>query len=435
MCVNFFELIGCPPTSGLFSFCASHKSKMKNLQERPAVSGTVIIYLMLSAASLFLPVEVSTHQFSSHFSKPTMADADAQELARHLQLVDNKPAFGQSNDGRDLQEIQTTPLFSSNVRSAMRKGEVGSKDVGEPIEPFPQYGLLGLRLGTYSQEEFTPASSAREDNLIYANTNAPWSTFICGSQGGGKSHTLSCLLENCLLSSSSAGELPNPLAGLVLHYDKFTSSTTTQLCEAAYLCSAGIPVRVLVSPSNYYNMERLYSNLPGLAPDSPKPTVMPLYLEEQQLNISNIKTLMAVSGGSDSKPLYLGVLFQILRDLKQEAQERPGVDYREFKRRIDEAKFAPGQTGPLQLRLQLLESFLDQRKGRKKTTNVKTPSSVWDFEPGSLTIVDLSDPFVEQDDACALFSICLALFMESRGKAGRILVLDEAHKVGKCLRT
>ena len=271
--------------------------------------------------------------------------------------------------------------------------------------------------------------------MVYANMNAPWSAFICGSQGGGKSHTLSCLLENCLLSPSPVGVLPNPLAGLVFHYDKFTSATTTQLCEAAYLCSSGVPVRVLVSPSNYHNMSRLYSNLPGLPPHGRRPKVVPLYLQEQQLNISNMLTLMAVSDGSKSPPLYLEVLFQILRDMAIERQGRPGVDYREFKSRLDAAAFTRDQNGPLKLRLQLLESFLDPKTNRDHAVSSNPSSNTWNFEPGSLTIVDLSDPFVNENDACALFSICLSLFMESRGQGGRIVALDEAHKVSVFLTT
>ena len=34
-------------------------------------------------------------------------------------------------------------------------------------------------------------------------------------QGSGKSHTLSCILENALISSSRIGALPEPLAALV----------------------------------------------------------------------------------------------------------------------------------------------------------------------------------------------------------------------------
>ena len=58
----------------------------------------------------------------------------------------------------------------------------------------------------------------------------------------------------------------------------------------------------------------------------------------------------------------------------------------------------------------------------------KSQDNIWTFDQGSLTIVDLSCPFVNENDACALFSICLSLFLENRNKVGRVVALDEAHK-------
>jgi hypothetical protein len=365
-----------------------------------------------------------------NFSSYIMTDPDIEEHRRHLTFIDTTI---RSNGDPEPQEMKSAPLFTSRVRSAIKNREAGPERLGEPADVFPQYGLLGLRQCTYNHEGRTASTFGTEENMVYANMNEPWSAFICGSQGGGKSHTLSCLLENCLLSDSPVGVLPNPLAGLVFHYDKFTSATTTQLCEAAYLCSSGVPVRVLVSPSNYHNMVRLYSNLPGLPPHVRPPRVVPLYLQEQQLNASNMLSLMAASNGSKSAPLYLEVLVQILRDMAVERQGRAGVDYAEFKSRLDSADFSRDQKAPLRLRLQLLESFLDPRMGRSTGANTGPPSNVWRFDQGSLTIVDLSDPFVNENDACALFGICLSLFMESRGKGGRIIALDEAHKVGPSL--
>ncbi len=408
---------------------------MKNVQEEWVDSGSPF-----NISDSFRPLSISSPRrldapVSFSFSRQIMADFDADEHKRHLAFIDTIPTFGQPKNDAESQEIRTAPLFTTRVRAAIKNREVGPERLGEPADIFPQYGLLGLRQGTFNHEGHRPATSDTEDNMVYANMNAPWSAFICGSQGGGKSHTLSCLLENCLLSPSPVGVLPKPLAGLVFHYDKFTSATTTQLCEAAYLCSSGVPVRVLVSPSNYHNMSRLYSNLPGLPPHGRRPKVVPLYLQEQQLNVSNMLTLMAVSDGSKSAPLYLEVLCQILRDMAIERQGRPGVDYREFKSRLDAAAFSRDQNGPLRLRLQLLESFLDPRTSRGQTVSSNLSSNIWGFEPGSLSIVDLSDPFVNENDACALFSICLSLFMENRGQGGRIVALDEAHKVGVSLST
>ena len=96
------------------------------------------------------------------------------------------------------------------------------------------------------------------------------------------------------------GPLPSPLAGMVFHYDKFS----TQACEASYLCSPGIPVKILVSPASYEKMKRMYSDLPGV-PDRFKPIVCPMMFEQGQLNASRMMKLMAVE--SDEKPLYMEV--------------------------------------------------------------------------------------------------------------------------------
>jgi hypothetical protein len=47
-------------------------------------------------------------------------------------------------------------------------------------------------------------------------------------------------------------------------------------------------------------------------------------------------------------------------------------------------------------------------------------------KPGSLTIIDLSDPVIDPDTACVLFDICLSVWV-SQTKCGKIVALDEAH--------
>lgn len=115
-----------------------------------------------------------------------------------------------------------------------------------------------------------------------------------------------------------------------------------------------------------------------------------------------------------------------------ESQGKPGLKYSQFKRRLAESGFSDAQSGPLKLRLQLLEAFMEQEPKPGAPAKPKK-TNVWQFEKGSLTIVDLSCPFVNANDACALFSICLSLFMEGRSTGGRIVALDEAHKVNVSL--
>lgn len=87
------------------------------------------------------------------------------------------------------------------------------------------------------------------------------------------------------------------------------------------------------------------------------------------------------------------------------------------------------------MRLEVLESFFEPRsvasRGAFSDRSKFKPVSedIWTFPKGGLTIVDLSCPFVGPDDACVLFNICVSLFLKGRADAGRIIALDEAHKV------
>lgn len=320
--------------------------------------------------------------------------------------IPSSPSFGTASGG------------SSTFHTSMSSLE------GQDSKLIPQYGLIGIR------QDPADAQAPVEDRLVLANMNMPWSAFICGSQGAGKSHTLSILLENALVPDNAAGELPHPLAGIVMHYDKFSNYNTTQICEAAYLCSSGIPVTVLVSPSNIWTMKRLYSNLPGLKPGVPKPKVVPLYLEENQLDISRILKLMAIDTTAEHIPLYMEVVMNIVREMAMEGPAS-GFTYSKFRERLKEVRWVRGQTGPLDLRLKLLDIIMAPSSTTKTSKPASSKENIWSFEPGSLTIVDLSDPFFNSDEACTLFSICLSIFLEDRDKCGRVVVLDEAHKVGK----
>lgn len=158
---------------------------------------------------------------------------------------------------------------------------------------------------------------------VMLHTDTPWSAFICGSQGSGKSHTMfvifpckgskcklildrSCILEDCLMEDKNIGKLSEPLAGLVFHFDSMDSS----LSEAAHLCSQGTPVHVLVPPSNFENLKRKYATIPGAEHNL---TVGELYLQDAHFNTERIKRLMAFGDDSENAPLYLQVRLVSIR--------------------------------------------------------------------------------------------------------------------------
>ena len=150
-------------------------------------------------------------------------------------------------------------------------------------------------------------------------------------------------------------------------------------------------------------------NIPGVS-------IHEFKLRPQDLNISSMLTLMSVDS-TQAQPLYIGQITRILREMAAFSTE--GLDYAEFKRRVEATNLSRMQREPLKQRLDLLESFLQ--------LNDSAPS--WSFDDGGLTIIDLSCPFVDPNMACVMFDIGMALYLGSDSGAGKIIAMDEAHKV------
>jgi hypothetical protein len=129
----------------------------------------------------------------------------------------------------------------------------------------------------------------------------------------------------------------------------------------------------------------------------------------------------------------------ILRDLGER------FSYKLFMERLEEEKrsFNPAQIAGLEQRLTLLNSFMESNRPQPATfgsktyanisgprSNVVAPKSIpHRFAAGQLTIVDLSDPFIDTGSACGLFEIVTRLFVRAEVETGKVLVVDEAHKV------
>jgi hypothetical protein len=217
--------------------------------------------------------------------------SDMAELNRYVDLINSsEPASNGSSENNPRKgQIMSAPLFSWSVKqAACSKYKLN----------YAQYALLGHIIQPSSIPDQT------QIDPLFINTDFPWSAFICGQQGSGKSYTLSCMLEGCLLPSSRLGMLPQPLTAVVFNYD----SQAGDVCEAAYLCSAGIKVTVLCSPSNQQRMEELYNRLPGARKNL---KVEPLYLKPKHLNTERMKRLMAFGDNEANPPLYMQVSFPI----------------------------------------------------------------------------------------------------------------------------
>ena len=128
--------------------------------------------------------------------------------------------------------------------------------------------LLGTRSGDF-------IGKTAGDAAVYLNTSEPFCVCCVGVQGGGKSHTLSVLLENCLLPlpgplADPLVRLQKPMTAMVLHYD----DNDTKVCQTTGLTAIhpslsqsklarALPkdkLTILVSPTNL-KARRVFSSI------------------------------------------------------------------------------------------------------------------------------------------------------------------------------
>ncbi|GBF62506.1 hypothetical protein TMEN_5052 [Trichophyton mentagrophytes] len=333
---------------------------------------------------------------------PSLSDLqelENAELQNHMGLLN-------STSTEEAGEASLAPIVSGRV---LRH----KSNPTESTSGISQYGLLaGLSHVLASidpKQELNLKDS--EDPRLFFNVTSPSSTFICGSQGSGKSHTLSCMLENSLIPSK-AGQLPHPLTGILFHYDTFISDTGGSPCEAAFLSSNDATTGV-------------YSNF--------NIRVEPLQIDQKDLNTKRMQDLMAVNQEGGPMPLYMYTAKTILRDMRTQ-QQLTGTrfDYKEFKERLINSDLTPTQLRPLKQRLDTLQSFIPQGQAntysKKRNKSLLSEGTDWEPKSGRLTIVDLSCPCISPDTACSLFNVCLEIFLEQDSVIGRVMALDKAYK-------
>ncbi|KII95332.1 hypothetical protein PLICRDRAFT_169996 [Plicaturopsis crispa FD-325 SS-3] len=342
-----------------------------------------------------VPTPSPSEGHSSGGSNDNAVTSDIEEL----RLLDDDSS-DQIGDSRD-HEMRTAPLMTRDAFIAA--GYPGTAT---------QYGVMGKVLSVYSGQE----REETRDPRLYVNTNAPFSAIVCGVQGSGKSHTVSTLLENMFIPNfPQIGSLQKPLSGLVLHFGE--GGPSSRPSEAAWVGVSNAqriqapPVRVYVSRSSLNTMKAVY------APLGPNITVEPLLFTEAELDAEAFLSMMAV-GSSDSAPLYIQVILSLLRDLGEKFTYQAFTQQLEIKKR----DFNPAQSAGLEQRMALLTAFMDKTK---RGNNSAAPSR---FCPGQLTIIDLSDPFIDPASACGLFEIITRLFVRADVGTGKVLLVDEAHK-------
>ena len=147
-------------------------------------------------------------------------------------------------------------------------------------------------------------------------------------------------------------------------------------------------ITIFVSPSFYHQRSQFYSGFQNCK-------VVPLLFKWSHLNAERIKSLMRVEA-NDTMPLYMSSILDMLRKM-QKSDKFP--TFAGFKEKVEELDFMKSQNGPLQQRLNLLNSFIAESK--------ENSHLLWTDmnDCGSMVVVDLTDPMIAPQEANAIFQV------------------------------
>ena len=222
------------------------------------------------------------------------------------------------------------------------------------------------------------------------------------AQGGGKSHTLSCVLEACLVPCPEEGvcRLNRPMAALVLHFDPSPAS----VCEvtglispsprlAGYATPRCLPrerMMVLVSPSYYHQRRAFYGAYCE---------VRPLLFSWASLTADHLRRIMRIGEGDNQ--LYVAAMLNVLRGFQRDAAL---PTFERFLETIVTVCDAKGQSAPLMQRLELLKSVV--RESRTNASLAHVATDLADVcHAGGLVVVDLTDPLLSSAEANGIFQV------------------------------
>lgn len=306
--------------------------------------------------------------------------------------------------------------------------------------------------GGYDASAVSASDPSRQ---VYINTHEPFCIAAIGVQGGGKSHTMACILESCLVPfpELSIVRLRQPMSALVLHYDQNVSS----ICEATGVISplqqltrilagaspatpaqaassnsaaSAIPsfpppsrclprdkMVVLVSPSYYRQRKAFYGDYC---------IVKPLLFRWSSLTADHIKRIMRI--GNNDNQLYVASMLDLLRQYQRQGMD---VSFAAFLTQVTTVCNLKGQEGPLQQRLKLIESLVAE-----SAANASIAAEGGDLyscvKPGTLVVADMTDPLLSSEEANGIFQVLTEQYRSIPSStvsgAGKLLCLDEAHK-------
>ncbi len=242
---------------------------------------------------------------------------------------------------------------------------------------------------------------------------------LFGVQGSGKSYTVGTLLESALIQQPEVNRLPRPLGAVVFHY----STDMSYAPEVAAMARPNSDPRAIqILASDYGAHPEAVGEVVVIVPEGTLAErraeyagleVEPLLLAPSELSLNDWQLLM---GLKTADQMYAKAMAQTFRDL------RGNVTIEALENAIESSDLTSQQKKFARQRITFVKEWIS-------TTGGSVSRHV---RPGRLTIVDLRDELIQEDDALSLFMVMLNRFAQVRTTDGRtfnkMIVFDEAHK-------
>ena len=354
------------------------------------------------------------------------ADSELNALVESNVVFSQYGLFGEIISENATSAILTSNNITGNDNSIMKKNDK-DKDSNKSGNKSENQGTVKGRTTTSSLANNVSSTYRR----VYFNTAHSFSTVILGVQGSGKSHTLSTILEDCLIPGDRRiGRLKYPFSGIVCHFDECGNlPMSMQPCEAARLSvfdgddaqnktPSAVQVTVYVSPSNLETMQSVYSRYPSII-------VRPLILYSKEISARHLLKIISPDCDNEEVNISDHTIMNILKKIGDNQ-----FNLTEFKKLLQDEPIPEIQKASVGIRLNMFEKFLDTEINM---TEINADISVVvnireSFKSGSLVIFDLTDPFVSQSFACSIFETLIQNFVETPTNYGKVVVLDDIHK-------
>ena len=377
----------------------------------PHIAPKTVKKLELRQNDVFLKLDENIPESDKLNSLPVTIKCTLEKL---VEQIDN----GQDEETQQDCNISMRLLFKSISKEASKRFHSGGISLADCTNKsiLKESALLGL-------------SNTEE---IFLNLYEPFCIATFGLQGSGKSHSLSVIVENCLLSTSNCVhnedkviiDLKTSMCCLVLHYDQSAQS----VCEVTgltkprigrSLCLSNDRMIVLVSPTYYLQRKAFYG---------PNINVRPLLFEWRTMTADRLRKLMRLS--SDDTQLYVATLLDILRSY-QRLNRLPL--FKDFINEVCSKADVKGQSAPLIQRLNILQSFIHESSKNSAIKAYALDISAA-IKSGFLIVADISDPLLSKEEASGVFELLVESFRTAPlTGCGKLLALDEAHKVLKLM--